>query len=144
MKYSEGRPGRVIVAKFDDGEEMVGGLRNLVTEAGIDAGVIFFLGALRNGETVAGPRDGSLPPIPAWLSFGSVHEVVGIGTVFPSARGPAIHLHGALGRGEEALTVCLRRMAVVYLILEVVILEILDTPSVRVPGEKSDLLLLEP
>lgn len=144
MEYSIGRPGRVVVARFEDGEEVVGGMKRLVTEAGVSSGVIFFLGAFRSGETVAGPREDTLPPIPHWLSFDRTHEVVGIGTVFPAEGGPAIHMHGALGRGGDSLVVCLRRLAEVYLILEVIILEILDTPAIRVQDPNSDIRLLSP
>jgi predicted DNA-binding protein with PD1-like motif len=144
MNYSVGRPGRVIVARFDHGEEIVSGMKKLVGESGVNSGVIFFLGALRAGETVAGPREDTLPPVPHWLSFDHTREVVGIGTVFPAGGEPAIHLHGALGRGEESFMVCLRRMAEVYLILEVIILEILGTPAIRVKDPNSDIRLLKP
>ncbi len=144
MNYSIGKTGRVIVARFDDGEEIVSGMKTLVREADISSGVIFFLGALRSGETVAGPREDTLPPAPHWLSFDHTHEVIGIGTVFPAGGEPAIHLHGALGRGGESLVVCLRRMAEVYLILEVIILEILNTPAIRVKDKNSDIRLLKP
>lgn len=71
MKYSEGNIGRVIVARFDDGEEMVSGMRELMTRTGISSGVILFLGALRSGEPVVGPVVDELPPTPSWLKFGS-------------------------------------------------------------------------
>ncbi|MHB9030163.1 MAG: PPC domain-containing DNA-binding protein [Candidatus Latescibacterota bacterium] len=144
MNYSVGRPGRIIVARFDHGEEIVSGMKKLVRESGVTSGAIFFLGALRSGETVAGPREDTLPPIPHWLSFDRTHEVAGVGTVFPAEGEPVIHMHGALGRGDRSLLVCLRRMAEVYLILEVIILEILDTPAIRVKDPNSDIRLLKP
>jgi predicted DNA-binding protein with PD1-like motif len=144
MNYSVGKPGRIVVARFEHGEEIVSGMKKLVQESGVTSGVIFFLGALRAGETVAGPCGDTLPPIPQWLSFDHTHEVVGIGTVFPAEGEPVVHMHGALGRGEQSIMVCLRRMSEVYLILEVIILEILETPAVRVRDSRSDIRLLKP
>ena len=144
MKYSEGGIGRVIVARFDDGEEMVSGLRELMERAGVSSAVVFFLGALRSGEAVAGPVEDELPPVPSWLAFGSPHEVVGVGTVFPSGGKPVLHLHGALGRGDRSFVGCLRKVAEVYLILEVIVLEILGSEAVRVSDPRAEMLLMDP
>ena len=144
MKYSEGAIGRVIVARFDDGEEMVSGMRELMTRTGISSAVVFFLGALRSGETVVGPVEDELPPVPSWLAFGSPHEVVGVGTVFPVEGKPAIHLHGAVGRGDRSFVGCLRKVAEVYLILEVIVLEILGSAAVRVSDPRAEMFLLDP
>lgn len=144
MKYSEGNIGRVIVARFDDGEEMVSGMRELMTRTGISSGVILFLGALRSGEPVVGPVVDELPPTPSWLKFGSPHEVVGVGTVFPVDGKPAIHLHGALGRGDRSFVGCLRKVAEVYLILEIIVLEISGSAAVRVTDPRAEMFLLDP
>lgn len=144
MKYSEGNIGRVVVARIEDGEEMVSGMRELMERTGITSAVVLFLGALRSGEAVAGPKMDELPPDPSWLTFASPHEVVGVGTVFPVNGKPAIHLHGAAGRGDRSFVVCLRKMAEVYLILEVIVLEIVGSAAVRVTDPRAEMFLLDP
>lgn len=144
MKYSEGTAGRVIVARFEDGEEVVGGMRELVRRAGVDSGMVFFLGALRSAETVAGPVEDEIPPTPFWVTFSSPHEVVGIGTIFPADGKPSIHMHGAAGRGERSFVGCIRKIAEAYLILEVIILEITGSGAARIHDPKAEMFLLDP
>ncbi len=144
MKYSEGSIGRVIVARLDDGEEMTSGMRELMAQTGITSAVVLFMGALRSGEAVAGPVRDELPPVPSWLTFGSPHEVVGVGTVFPVDGKPALHMHGAVGRGDRSFVACLRKVAEVYLILEVIILEIVGSDAVRVTDPRAEMYLMDP
>lgn len=144
MNYSEGRTGRVIVARFDDGEEFVSGMKELVKKTGLTSAMIFFVGAFRSGKIVAGPKEDSIPPLPGWISFEGVWEVVGIGTLFEADGEPALHLHGSLGRDTRSLTGCFRKIAEVFLIVEVIMLEILDINARRMHESESDLFLLNP
>ncbi len=47
-----------------------------------------------------------------------------MGTLFCDGDKPTLHLHGAIGRGDETLVGCPRGGATVFCLLEVVILEI--------------------
>lgn len=144
MNYSEGSTGRVIIARFDDGEEFISGMKELILKAQVTSAVIFFLGAFRSGKIVAGPVSDNIPPEPYWVSFGNPSEVVGIGTLFESDGEPSIHMHGSLGRGTQSLTGCFREIAEVFLIVEVVILEIVNTGARRIHDPDSGLSLLSP
>ena len=144
MNYSEGRTGRVVVARFDDGEEFVSGMKELVKKTKLASGLIYFIGALRSGEIVAGPVKDAIPPEPGWVSFEGAWEVVGIGTLFEADGEPSLHMHGSFGRGSQTLTGCLRNIAEVFLIVEVVILEIIDTEAQRLYDSESGLFLLHP
>jgi uncharacterized protein len=144
VNYSEGRTGRVIIARFDDGEDFVSGMKKLVQKAKLTSGLIFFLGALRSGEIVVGPVEDAIPPEPGWVSLEGVWEVVGIGTLFQTDGKPSLHLHGSYGRKRQSLTGCLRKIAEVFLVVEVIILELVGTDAQRVYDPLSGLFLLHP
>ena len=143
MKYSEGRTGRIIVASFEDGEDIVAGMEKLVETASLTSAVVFLIGALRSGEVVAGPVRDEIPPEPAWINLCDPHEIVGMGTLFPSGGKPSLHLHGVYGRGERTIAGCLRKAEEVFLIVEVVIMEIMGSPARRIDRYGSGLSLLD-
>ncbi|MDD1668834.1 MAG: DNA-binding protein, partial [Methanomicrobiales archaeon] len=62
-------------------------------------------------------------------------------TAYPGEDGPAIHLHGSAGRGDRALTGCLRIRAETYLVMEVIILELAGLSIRRIRDEETGLIL---
>jgi len=144
MNYSEGRVGRVIVAKFDDGEDFVGGMKSLVEQSNVESAVFFFLGAFREGDVVAGPKAPVIPPTPDFIHFDGAWEVVGIGTMFTRDGVPFLHMHGAIGSGGNTLVGCLRKLTTTFLIVEVVMLEICGSTAVRTYNAESGHTLLDP
>jgi hypothetical protein len=141
MRYTAARMGRIFVARVDHGEDLLGELQAILRKEGIASGFMLFLGALSEGSLVTGPEEAVIPPLPHMVGFGGGWEVVGMATVYPGEEGPAIHLHAALGRGEKALTGCLRVRAETYLVVEVVVIELLDLPVQRIRDESTGLLL---
>jgi predicted DNA-binding protein with PD1-like motif len=131
MQYSSARMGRILVARVDHGEDLLREMQNILEKEDISRAVMLFLGAIGKGSLVTGPEEPVIPPTPHFMRFGGGWEVVGVATVYPGEDGPAIHLHGSAGRGDRALTGCLRERAEVYLLVEVVILELLDLPVAR-------------
>lgn len=131
MQYSKGSIGRVFVARIDHGEDLLTGLKELLAREKIETAVMFFIGALKDGSLVTGPRETVIPPDPHWEYFTEAREMVGMATVWPENGKPVIHLHSALGRGENTLTGCIRTEAAAYLVVEIVIFEILGTEAVR-------------
>lgn len=142
MQYSEGSLGRVFVLRFENGDDLIGSVENMAGEKGIGAGIVLFMGGLRDGQMVTGPELPVIPPTPHWETFKKAWEVFGMASIFPSAKGPMIHIHSSLGRGREALVGCLRERASVYLIVEAVLFELLGVRARRGLEEKSGLCLL--
>jgi len=125
MQYSEGRIGRVFVVRFDDGEDLLAGLRRFLAEQKVSAGYLMVLGALHEGKLVTGPEKAVIPPVPHWETASGGWEVLGVATVYPDEQGePALHLHATAGRGQDTLTGCLREVARVYLVVEAVVVEV--------------------
>ena len=142
MRYKAGKVGRVVLARFDHGEEVVPALAELCGREGIASGWFFLFGAVRGGRLVAGPRDSSLPPDPVWREFPDPFEIVGMGSVAARDGLPSIHLHSSLGRGDEVLTGCIRREGEAFIVVEAMVLEILGVRAARVPDDRFGLELL--
>lgn len=142
MQYQKGSIGRVIIAKAEHGDDLLSELKNLLRAEQIQAGVMFMIGALQAGSLVVGPETSAIPPRPVWKNFHDGREILGIATVFTEENEPVIHLHASLGRGEEAWTGCIRKNAQVYLVAEVILLELLDSGAVRTMDDITGLNLL--
>jgi len=142
MQYSEGSLGRVFVLKLDDGEDLITSLQRFLQEREVESCMALFIGALREGRAVTGPETPVIPPVPHFVNFKDGWETFGMATVYPSADGPKLHIHSALGRGEDALAGCIRERASVYLTVEMVIFEFSGLKAARVWDEKTELFLL--
>ena len=75
----------------------------------------------------------------------NVHEIVGVGTLFPDANGkPILHMHIAGGRKGKTVTGCVRLGVKVWHVVEVVIWELAETTGRRLPDPVSGFELLQP
>ena len=142
MQYHKGSIGRVIVAKIEHGDDLLLELKGLLQKEEIKAGIMFMIGALQGGSLVVGPETCSVPPNPVWKAFQDGREILGIATIFSAENEPVIHLHTSLGRGDQAWTGCLRKDAQVYLVVEVIIMELIDSGAVRILDAITGLNLL--
>jgi len=143
MHYCQGSYGRVFLLRFDDKDDLLEELRSLAVKEDIRAGVITLLGGMRSAGIVTGPQEAVIPPVPVWTEFHDGREIIGIGSLFWKDDAPVIHLHGAVGRGDEAHVGCVRRNADVYLVVEAVIAEITGTDARKVLDERTGLARLE-
>lgn len=124
MQYTKGNIGRVFLIKFDDKDVLLSEIDKLARKEHIKAGTFIFLGALREGELVTGPKKPVIPPEANWTRFKDAWEVLGIGTVFTNSKGPQIHIHTAMGKKDKALTGCVRKSTKVFLVIEAVLFEL--------------------
>jgi predicted DNA-binding protein with PD1-like motif len=132
MQYQVGRTGRVAVARFDDGDDVLEGIRKLVKDENIRAGVVYLVGGMKGGSFVVGPeKDGEMPPRPSWRELKESHEVLAFGTIFWEGEEPRVHLHGAYGKKDEVRVGCMRKDSETFLILEAVIMELEGINAVR-------------
>ena len=143
MKYRTGGAGRIVVARFEDGEDVLGNIAKIAKDEKINAGVVYLVGGMREGGVVVGPEKEGLPPVPVWWRFGESHEVVAFGTIFYQGDEPKVHLHGAFGKKEHARVGCLREKSKTFLVLEAVIVEITGIDAKRELDPASGLVLLK-
>ena len=142
MQYSEGHLGRIFMIRIDDGEDLLHAIDRFVIAQKIKAGMLLFLGALREGNLVTGPEEPLIPPVPHFESFGGGWEIFGIGTIYLGSNGsPKVHYHASVGRGVEALTGCLREKASTYLLVEAVLMEFGGIYGKRIKDQASGQLM---
>ncbi len=143
MKYQTGETGRVVVARFEDGEDILGGLVSIAKNEDLRAAVVYLVGGMRGGRFVVGPEKDEMPPVPMWREFSESHEIVGLGTIFWQGSEPKVHFHGAYGKRDSVKMGCLRERSETFLVLEAIILELKGIKAVREVDPASGLALLK-
>ena len=142
MEYQAGRVGRVIVARGFEGEEVYKEIEALAAKENIRCASVLVVGGLRSAKVVVGPKDPNGAIEPMYREFNDAREIAGVGTIFSDETGPKLHLHAAIGRGDEAIAGCPRGGAKVFCVLEVVIIEIEGVDATRAIDPQFRLKLL--
>ena len=95
---------------------------------------------------MVGPAQARAKPVqPLEHIIDNVHEIVGAGTLFPDEKGtPILHMHIAGGRKESTVTGCARKGVKVWHVMEVILLELLDTSAARLLDAETGFELLNP
>ena len=142
MEYQVGKPGRIIVARFHDGDDVLGGLETIAHRENLRAACFSMVGGIRKGGYVVGPETEAMPPVPVWRELTESHEATGFGTIFWHGDQPKVHFHGAYAKHDSVRAGCLRRDSEAFLVLEVVITEILGVEATRELDPESGMVLL--
>ncbi|MCX7748632.1 MAG: DUF296 domain-containing protein [Clostridia bacterium] len=143
MQYRKGNIGRVFIVKVEHGDDLLESIKEIAQKENIEAATLFMLGAMKEASLVVGPKEAVLPPDPSWTEFQDGREIVGIGTLFKDGTDPALHIHIGVGRGEETLIGCIRKNGEVYIVVELIIMEITGIEVEKVPDEKMGLKMLK-
>ena len=147
MKYSQAKQGRIFVIRLEDGDVVHEAIEIFAAQQSISAAALIVLGSADEVSTiVVGPREGRTLPIePMTHILQNVHEVAGVGTVFPDDEGkPLLHMHMACGRRAETTTGCVRRGVRVWHVMEIILFELLDSTGLRLLEPASGFKLLNP
>jgi len=131
MKYTQGSLGRVFVARLHDGESIYEAVEEIASREGIESAAVLAVGGIRSGKVVTGPESPTGRIIPHLEEFDDARELVGVGTLFQQDGKPSLHFHAGIGRGKEALVGCPRVGMSVYLLLELVIIELVGVSAGR-------------
>jgi len=143
MKYTKGTLGRVFVLKFDNGDIFLDELKSFARKERVKSGVMVFLGALKKGDIVTGPKKTDIPPKPNWTSFKDGWEVFGVATIFAGSKGPELHVHSALGKKLKTLAGCVRKNSEVFLVIEAVVFELKGVKASKGLDPRTGLNLLK-
>ncbi|MDY0042909.1 MAG: DUF296 domain-containing protein [Desulforhabdus sp.] len=146
MQYSEGSVGRIFALKLDEGERVPDVIEEFAREQDIRSAMVLFLGGVADGSRlVVGPEkqmEEKIVPITHVLS--GVQEVLGMGTLFLNQSGhPILHMHAATGREGGATVGCTRAGVEVWLIGEVIIMELLGLQGRREKDTRTGFELLQ-
>jgi len=143
MKYQTGEPGRIVVARFEDGDQILDGIKEIVKKENVRAGVFYLVGGMKGGRFVVGPESEAMPPVPVWRELNESHEIVGIGTIFWHGDEPKLHFHGAYAKKDSVKAGCMREKAETFLVVEAIIIEIRGVNAGRELDQESGMLLLK-
>ncbi|MDD5167551.1 MAG: DNA-binding protein [Syntrophales bacterium] len=147
MRYSEAKQGRIFVIRLEDGDIIHEVIEEFACSHGIRAASLIALGGADTGShLIVGPEDGGATPVtPVGFVLDSVHEVTGVGTIFPDDEGnPVLHMHMACGRNGGTVTGCIRSGVKVWQVVELILYELLDSTGKRMPDAVTGFKLLEP
>ncbi len=134
MQYDEGKIGRIFALRLESGDRLPDAVEEFAREHSVrNAMAIYVGGAGAESKFVVGPdqtrQDAVIPLI---HTLGGIHEVVGVGTLFPDEDGnPVLHMHAAAGREGKATAGCTRAGVDVWLVGEVILLEIAGMNGTR-------------
>jgi predicted DNA-binding protein with PD1-like motif len=143
MQYAKAKLGRIFLLKFSDGDILLKELDKFSRKERLKGAVMVFLGALRSGKLVTGPKKPVIPPQANWKSFKDGWEVMGIGTIFTNKIGPQIHIHTAMGKKNKTLTGCVRLDSKVFLVIEAIVFELTGVKATKEIDPQTGLNLLK-
>jgi predicted DNA-binding protein with PD1-like motif len=146
MQYQEGSIGRVFALRLEEGDRLPDTLEAFAREQNLEAAMVIYVGGAKGGSRLVVGPDALRPDaiVPLVHSLTGIQEVLAVGTLFPDEQGePVLHLHAATGREGNATVGCSRAGVEVWLVGEVIILEILGTKGRRRPEPPSGFSLLQ-
>lgn len=142
MEYAVGKTGRIIAARLFEGEDIYESIQQLAKEENIKSAVVLLTGGFRKANVVVGPKQEKPKIVGKFKEFSGPGEVLGVGTIYCDQEGPKLHIHTAIGKGDQTIVGCPRGGAKTFLILEVTIIEIEGIKAGRKYDEETDLNLL--
>jgi len=142
MEYTQATSGRIFAVKFDAEEDILVELKELMRKEKIQSGIIYLIGALTNTDVVVGPKTKEYPPEPVYWNFSDAKEIVAVGLFAHEDDEPKIHLHAGFGNKKETKVGCIRNKSEVYLTVEGIIHEFIDTNITRKYDERYNASLL--
>ncbi|MCP4351136.1 MAG: DNA-binding protein [Desulfobacterales bacterium] len=146
MKYSEVKQGRIFVIRLEDGEIVHEQIEKFALDHSVKAAALIMIGAADKGSRlVVGPeKERAMPVVILQHILENVHEVAGTGTIFPDEQGnPIMHTHMACGRETSTITGCIRSGMKVWNVMEIILIELLESSAKRVLDSKAGLKFLE-
>ncbi len=146
MRYSSAGLGRVFVVRLEDGDVVHEAIEALAERESVERGAVLVLGGADDGSrVVVGPHDGRAALIePMKRVLRGVHEMAGVGTLFPDTDGrPRLHLHAAFGRDDRVTAGCIRLGVTTWIVGEVIVFELTGSGAVRRPDVATGFELLE-
>jgi predicted DNA-binding protein with PD1-like motif len=142
MEYSVGKTGRIIAARLFEGDDLYESVEAVAKKENIKSAAVLITGGFRKANVVVGPKTESPKIVANFKDFAGPGEVLGVGTLYCDDAGPKLHIHTAIGKGNDTIVGCPRGGAKTFLILEVTIIEIEGIKAARLPDDSTGLNLL--
>ena len=146
MQYSEADLGRVFNIRLHDGEILHEKIESFSQEKNIKAGLVTAIGGADKGSIlVVGPKNGRAEKIiPMEYILEEAHEITGTGTIYPDdLDNSVLHMHVSCGRRDKTVTGCVRKGVKVWQVMEITIIEFLNSTGKRLFDEVTGFKLLQ-
>lgn len=124
MEYKTGRAGRIIAARLFEGEDIYESIEKIAKKENVKSAAVLITGGFRQASVVVGPKTEKPKIVGNFKDFAGPGEVLGVGTIYSDDEGPKLHIHTAIGKGDQTIVGCPRGGAKTFLIAEVTIIEI--------------------
>ncbi len=146
MEFTEAKLGRIFVLRLHQDDCLHEVIEKFSSQKQVSSALCFFLGGAEDkSKVVVGPKQEkgcTIDPMVTLLK--GVHEACGVGTIFTNEEGkPKLHMHASFGRDDTAVTGCVRKGVNIWLIGEVVILELTGSTAIRATKKDSGFEVLE-
>ena len=142
MEYSVGKTGRIIAARLFEGEDVYQCVEEIAKKENIKSAAVLITGGFRKANVVVGPKQETPKIIGNYRDFAGPGEVLGVGTIYHDDKGAKLHIHTAIGKGNETIVGCPRGGTKTFLIMEVTIIEIDGIEAGRKYDQNTGLNLL--
>ena len=142
MEYAVGKTGRILAARLFEGEDIYESIEEIAKKENIKSAAVLITGGFRQANVVVGPKQEVPNIVGKFKDFAGPGEVLGVGTIYCDDEGPKLHIHTAIGKGDETIVGCPRGGAKTFLVLEVTIIEIEGIEAARKFDETKGLKLL--
>ena len=143
MEYKVGKVGRVVAMRLNEGEDLYESIHAVAEKEDIRSAAVLITGGFRESKIVVGPKAEKPKIVPDFRDFKGPGEVLGVGTIYWDDEGPKLHIHTAIGKGDDCMVGCPRGGAKVFLVLEVTIIETVGIDAMRKMDESSGVKLLK-
>ena len=143
MRYTKGTIGRVFVLLFENEDDVLVELKRLAEKEDVEAGLCVFIGGMKRGRLVTGPKKPVIPPEPYSVPFSGGWDTLGCATLFRHEDGsPQVHVHSSMGKKKRALTGCLRGESRVFGLMEAVVFELRGIDARKAVDPRTGLTML--
>ena len=142
MEYTVGKTGRIIAMRLSEGDDLYESIESVAKKEDIKSAAVLITGGFRKASVVVGPKQEKPKIVGNFKEFDGPGEVLGVGTIYCDNEGPKLHIHTAIGKGNETIVGCPRGGAKTFLILEITIIEFEGIEGGRKPDENTGLNLL--
>ena len=146
MQYSEGTIGRIFALKLEGGERLPDAVEDFARDHEVLSAMVIYVGGAGPATClVVGPEENRGDDIvPILHTLGGIQEVLAVGTLFADEFGhPKMHMHAATGREGTATVGCTRAGVDVWLIGEVILLELAGIGGIRKEDPKTGFEILQ-
>ncbi|MHB0913420.1 MAG: PCC domain-containing protein [Armatimonadota bacterium] len=82
MRYTEGKLGRVFVARLEEGDSIYDAVHEIAEQEKLASAAVLAVGGVRKAKVVTGPENPTGKIVPHYEEFDHPRELVGVGTLF--------------------------------------------------------------